>query len=282
MTANPPHNLTGIDAVLYSQLTDPTSAHTVPITHIFDLEQVTWTSTHGPRTPDEADHILNTPHLLALLTELWQDRPPSAATAAVFQATEEGAGLLAATGYAPSSGESARGEHGGRLGEGLASDKEDSEVDLVAFHLEIAFYLETTSLETTSGVSRSGPSTTSATTQTHWVYRAPAASTHPKMELKILHKAHAHTGHPTLFIQLDDVQALAATGHESWTLTHTHTTEGGTTTSQDTQTIGKYTSKLTWAIPTPHPPDQTTTTITLAPHDTQSAPESSGERLPED
>ena len=96
MTPVYPEGLTPLEATLYEYVTNPDTVLPNP-TSFIDEETVFHTASHGPRTPDEATHILNTPHLLELLTGLWDETPPTIELTTRLQTTSEGQDLLART-----------------------------------------------------------------------------------------------------------------------------------------------------------------------------------------
>ncbi|GGB81398.1 hypothetical protein N798_00235 [Knoellia flava TL1] len=93
-----PRDVTAYETLLYSYITSHDTTLPHPLTYL-DEEPAYWAASNGPRTPEEATHILNTPHLLTLLTELWYETPPSLEAIAVCRATPQGSTLLTATGH---------------------------------------------------------------------------------------------------------------------------------------------------------------------------------------
>lgn len=237
-----PEDLTPHEVLLYTYLTsnDPTLPN--PLTFL-EEEPAYWTAANGPRTPDEALHILTTPHLLTLLTELWNDTPPTPETLTHCATTNAGRTLLTATGHTPPP----------------TPDNIDEQLTpevLAAFHFDLEHAL-LAALDEPGLVYRT-PSTTPTPTN------RVTATNNPDLELEITQTTHPDTGQPQLTIRAPRPKILTTTGHTTWTLTATYTHPDHTTTTHtDTQTITDPLISPYWTTPPPRP--NTTLTLTLTP-----------------
>ena len=87
-----PAGLTPFEELLYIYITNPNSRLIHPL-DLLDEESVYFTAAHGPRVHEEAQHIIETPHLLRLLKKLWQEEPPTKAVLDKLETTPGGRDL---------------------------------------------------------------------------------------------------------------------------------------------------------------------------------------------
>ncbi len=80
------------EALLYWYATSDTSLPS-PI-KFMDEEKVYFTATHGPRSDEELSFILSDPELMQLITELWQESPPTPMVLDKLKATALGRELI--------------------------------------------------------------------------------------------------------------------------------------------------------------------------------------------
>jgi hypothetical protein len=242
----PPEGLSAFETLLHHYATHPNTHLPNPLDTL-DTESVHHTATHGPRTPDEATHILNTPHLLAMLTELWEEDPPTTQLTTHLRTTPEGRDLLIHTNRPQ--------------GKGGLEDIRDplTPAALEGFHRDIVLFLteeRPSLLQLRSG----GSGGTDRATVTTWVYESRAI---PGLKLHVSQHTNPDTRLPELHVTLRDPSHLTRTGQTTWQLTLTTTVdETGHFDTHTTEPTNLPEHSYTWALATHHTPPMIRITLT--------------------